>query len=161
MFSGNADFINQGPERIIIQLLKRYTANLIELDRYKKNDTIREWQDDYHYYMKNKEINKDEVGIIGDKIIDKRLSLINKILFEEKKYILSRMKSIQTEVELVRILLMGLDNKSERLIRMRYFNNMPVSEVCEKLYMARSTFYRRHAKIMKHFVDHYNRIFND
>lgn len=150
-------------ESIIIQLLKKYPNNLLELEQYQENEIISEWQGEYHAYMQAREKSeKQEAGQDGStgSIEENRtLDKINSLIMKEKRYVLAKIQAVQMEVQLVKILMMGLERKSELLISLRYFNKLSVAKVCDELFISRSTYYRQHERIMKKMAGHYDKIF--
>ncbi|WP_304261956.1 ECF-type sigma factor [Kallipyga massiliensis] len=145
--------------KVIIQLLRRHQSNVDKYSRIKSDPTIREWKADYM-------MRKATGGIVAENYERKpgkrnAHASIEETLLVEKSNVFDQIHRIELQIQVVRILLLSLQEENVRLVELRYFCHLPVEKVCEALYCSRSTFYRRHDLVLDELTDEFDRLFTE
>lgn len=128
-------------EKSIQVLLKNYSKNAERLYRMEKDEVLREWNTEYTIRKK-----KIEPGVY---------SHLQQKLHYEKRQILDSMAQLRMQVELTKLLLLQLNDKDRELIQMRYLQHLPVQTICLRLFLSKSSFYRRHSRILEDLAKYY------
>lgn len=127
-------------------LLINFEKNKKLLASLEKNETIREWREDYRSREHTGGLHSlDWTETKGHR--NTNTSMQEK-LFLEKESILQRLESVRYDVELTKLLLFQLDDIDQQLIQLRFVESMCIRDVCDSLYISKSTFYRRHEQIL-------------
>lgn len=171
----------------VLDLIENYKTNVERLKRYYKDETVREWANDFSIAMDafgtsvedaDKRRSQESGRLINERynpILLKKPDLerrgesdgarrgepdLEAIVAWEKAALFSEMDQIKAEVEVVKLLMLQLRDVDYDLISYRYFQGFSVSQVCQTLFFSRSTFYRRHEQIINALALHYHQLFH-
>lgn len=134
------------PKGKVKDLLVNHEKNLKLIESLEQNETIREWREDYRSREKTGGVNAVSYTEVGSGSRD-NASMQEKLMLE-KENILQKIERIRYDVELTKLLLFQLDDDDQRLLRLRYMEEMGIRDVCDQLYISKSTFYRKHDVII-------------
>lgn len=139
----------------VVQLLKNYQVNHQRVKRIDTDETIHEWKMDYRSRRRNGGLTSPGLSVRGE---GGKACSIQERLLEEKDNILSKLERMKDDVELTKLLLLQLDGDDLLLIRLRYLDRNHVNQICSKMFISKSSFYRKHARIMNRLVHYYRKL---
>ncbi|MDD7592720.1 MAG: helix-turn-helix domain-containing protein [Peptoniphilaceae bacterium] len=139
--------------RRVEQLIENYKTNLERLHRYYTDETVREWASAFFARLTPYDVTPEPEELSGEVPLTDVLEL-------EKKAVFSEMDRLKAEIQVVKLLMLQLPDVDYDLIAYRYFQGYTISQVCQTLFISRSTFYRRHDLILDTLALHYHHLFS-
>lgn len=139
----------------VIHLLKNYKSNTQRIKRLETDDTIREWHLDYTSRAHGGGMSSPNLYRPKANHTDKS---IQEKLLDEKQNVLVMLQRLQQDIEITQLLLLQLSDEDVQLIQMRYFDRYQVHQICNHLYISKSSFYRRQGDIIDRLVQYYQNI---
>lgn len=130
----------------LIGLMKNYNKNLKKLSQLENDQAVREWEQDYRARRMDGAIKSVSVPLHQSEH-GVPTSIQERMILEEER-VVEKLYGLKLGVQMVQLLLLGLDDEERKLIESRYFKNKSVVEICEELFISRSTYYRRLNDVM-------------
>lgn len=136
----------------IMQLLYNYRSNELRLQRLEQDEMIKEWQLDYSSRANDGGVSSPNLGLSKSKPSEQS---IQERLLDEKQNISTLLERLRDETEMTKLLLLQLNEYDLNLISMRYFDRYQVHQICNRLYISKSSFYRKHGEVIQKLMDFY------
>lgn len=127
-------------------LLLGYNANLKAMAKLQNDEMIKEWEQDYRARRMSGGLKGASVPVHRrEEGIPESIQL--QMILEEEK-VVEELYGLRLKIQLTHLLLIGLEPEERQLIEAYYLERLPAKKVSERLYVSRSTFYRRLDKIL-------------
>lgn len=126
------------------RLLETYYEKQQRLSRMEHDETLREWRDDYIVRVESGGLK----GIDPSSYVGQTMASIQEKLLLERETVLEIVEELRVEVEFTKLLLYRLNEKDARLVRLKYLEQRPVTEILGLTFLSKSTYYRRQDRIL-------------
>lgn len=142
---------------LVIEMLRRHHENIEKYLRIEQDDTIQEWKADYMTRLQTGGLKSQSLRTTHADASKK--DSIEESLLMEQQHVLDNLRDLKLRIQVVKVLLLNIRQDNLHLIEMRYFQKMPVEQVCAVLFCSRSTYYRRHNQTITALAREFERLF--